>query len=170
MVVSKGDIAVEGVNITIKGSSGAADKTVDLTNETTLQVNTPSGKNSVTVPAEEGFYILNLRQDTLVGSQQNLGNDLGGRTITQEELKTKIDSLVQLTTGANISPQNRNFIVLPNQVVKVSANKKAKVFGPFTKIPGSLDADENGKAPEVFKFYTTTEMRELIANLKKQTI
>jgi hypothetical protein len=55
-------------------------------------------------------------------------------------------------------------------VVKVSANKKAKVFGPFTKIPGSLDADENGKAPEVFKFYTTTEMRELIANLKKQTI
>jgi hypothetical protein len=170
MVISKGDISAEGANITIKGTSGSADKTVDLIDETALQVNSPSGKNSINVPAEEGFYILNLRQDTLVGSQQNLGSDLGGRTITQEELKAKIDSLVRLTTGTNISAQNHNFMILPNQLIKVSSSKNAKVFGPFTKIPGSLEADENGKAPEIYKFYTNTEMRELIENLKKNTI
>ncbi len=170
MVISKGDIIAEGENITIKGSSGSVDKTIDLTDETALQVNSPSGKNSINVPEEEGFYILNLRQDTLVGSQQNVGSDLGGRTITQEELKVKIDSLIKLTTGANISAQNHNYLILPNQIIKVSSDKDAKVFGPFTKIPGSFEVDKNGKAPEIYKFYTNTEVRELIEKLKKNTI
>ncbi len=169
MILSKGDISVEGGNITLKGNSGSSDKTIDLGDETALQVSSPSGKNSITVPNEPGFYILNLRTDTIVGSQQNVGNDLGGRTITQEELKVKIDSLTQLTTGANVKA-GRSYLILPNQLIKITDNKGAKVFGPFTKIPGSLDADENGKAPELYKFYTNTEMRELIVNLKKMTI
>jgi hypothetical protein len=45
----------------------------------------------------------------------------------------------------------------------------AKVFGPFTKIPATLDADKNGNAPEIYKFYTNTEMRQLINNFKKMT-
>ncbi|MBA4140503.1 MAG: hypothetical protein H0X70_08365 [Segetibacter sp.] len=169
MILGKGDISAEGGNITLKGSSGSSDKTIDLGDETALQVTSPAGKNSITVPNEDGFYILNLRTDTIVGSQQNLGSDLGGRTITQEELKVKIDSLTQLTTGANVKA-GRSYLILPNQLIKITDNKGAKVFGPFTKIPGSLDADEKGKAPELYKFYTNTEMRELIANLKKMTI
>ncbi len=169
MILGKGDISAEGGNITLKGSSGSSDKTIDLGDETALQVTSPAGKNSITVPNEDGFYILNLRTDTIVGSQQNLGSDLGGRTITQEELKVKIDSLTQLTTGSNLKA-GRSYLILPNQLIKITDNKGAKVFGPFTKIPGSLDADENGKAPELYKFYTNTEMRELIANLKKMTI
>lgn len=169
MIIGKGDISAEGANITVKGSSGSSDKTIDLGDETALQLSSPSGKNSINVPNEPGFYILNLRTDTIVGSKQNLGSDLAGRTITQEELKVKIDSLTQLTTGANVKAGS-SYLILPNQLIKITDNKGVKVFGPFTKIPGSLDADENGKAPELYKFYTNTEMRELIANLKKMTI
>jgi hypothetical protein len=170
MVLSKGDITAEGANVTIKGSSGSADKVVDLADEKTLQITTPDGKKSINVPAEDGFYVVNLRTDTVVGSRQDLGNDLGGRTITQEELKVKIDSLNKLTTGANVSEQNHNYIILPGEIKKVTGNTKAQLFAPFNKIPGSLEADENGKAPELYKFYTNGEVRELMGNLKKMTI
>ena len=170
LVIAKGDISAEGNNITLKGSSGASDKTIELSDETTLEVTTPNGKSSLSIPAESGFYIANLRADTLVGSQQMIGTSLSGRTILQEELKGMIDSLNLLLTGANVKAENHNYMVLPNQSIKVSANPKAKVYGPFTKIPGTMDADENGKAPEIYKFYTNNEMREVIANLIKQTI
>jgi len=88
--------------------------------------------------------------------------------MTQEELRSKIDSLTKLTKGANISA-GHNYMLLPNQLTKISDNSEAKVFGPFTKIPGTLEADKNGKAPEIYKFYTNAEMRDLIANLKKMT-
>jgi hypothetical protein len=169
MIIGKGDISAEGANITLKGSSGSSDKTVDLGDETALQVTSPSGKTSVTVPNDPGFYILNLRADTIVGSKQNVGSDLSGRTITQEELKTKIDSLTQLTTGANVKARS-SYLILPNQLIKITDNEGARVFGPFTKIPATIDPEKNGKAPELYKFYTNTEMRELIANLKKMTI
>lgn len=170
LIIAKGDISAEGNNITLKGSSGASDKTIELSDETTLEVTSPNGKSSISIPAESGFYIVNLRADTLVGSQQMIGTTLGGRTIMQEELKGMIDSLNLLLTGANVKAENHNYMVLPSKAVKVSATPKAKVFGPFTKIPGTLDADENGKAPEIYKFYTNNEMREVIVNLKKQTI
>ena len=170
LIIAKGDISAEGNNVTLKGSSGASDKMIELSDETSLEVTTPTGTSSISIPAETGFSIVNLRADTLVGSQQMIGTSLGGRTIMQEELKGMIDSLNLLLTGANVKSENHNYMVLPSKAVKVSANPKAKVFGPFTKIPGTLDADENGKAPEIYKFYTNNEMREVIANLKKQTI
>jgi hypothetical protein len=170
MILSKGDITAEGANVTIKGSSGSADKVVELGDEKTLEITTPDGKKSINVPAEAGFYVVNLRADTIVGAYQSLKNDLGGRTITQEELKVKIDSLEKLTTGANISTQNRNYLVLPGEIKKITSNGKAIVVPPFNKIPGSFDLDENGKEPEVYKFFTTGEVRETIGNLKKQTI
>jgi hypothetical protein len=170
MILSKGDITAEGANVTIKGSSGSADKTIDLADEKTLEVSTPDGKKSVNVPAEDGFYILNLRTDTIVGAEQNLKNDLGGGTITQEMLKGKIDSLGKLTAGANVSAQNHNYLIAPGEIKKISASKSAKVFGPFTKVSSSIEADENGKAPEIYKFYTNGEVRELIEKFKKMTI
>jgi hypothetical protein len=171
LVMGRGEIAVKENEITMKDGSGYTDKTVEVNGDKAVayNVNSPAGKTTINVPAENGFYILNLRKDTLVGSQQNLGSDLSGRTVSQEELKVKIDSLIKLTTGSNVSNANHNYIVLPNQLVKVSSNMEAQVFGPFTKIPGTLEADKDGKAPEIYKFYTNTEMRELIANLKKMT-
>lgn len=170
MIIAKGDITADGSNITVKGS-GSSDKTIELSDETALDVTTSSGKTSISIPGESGFYLVNLRADTIVGSQQIIGTDISSsRTISQEEIKIKIDSLGQLITGANVSEKNHNYMVLPNKAVKVSANTKAMIFGPFTGIPGSLDADENGKAPDIYKFYTNTEVRALIDKLKKLTV
>ena len=171
LVLGRGEIKVTGNDITMNDKSGYAEKLVDVVGDKAVSynVNTPVGKTTVNVPEEAGFFILNLKTDTLVGSQQNIGNDLSGRTVTQEELKVRIDSLVKLTSGANVSAGNHNYIVFPNELKKVSSNAEAKVFGPFTKIPGTLEADKDGKAPEIYKFYTNTEMRELIDKLKKMT-
>lgn len=172
LIIGRGKISAQENNITMTEGSGYAEETVEIKGDkpATWNVTTPSGKTTVNIPDEKGFYILNLKTDTIVGSQQNMGQDLGGRTMTQEELKVKIDSLVKLTTGANVNPGGRNYMIVPNQVIKVSSNMEAKIFGPFTKIPASIEADKDGKAPEIYKFYTNTEMRDLIVRLKKNTI
>jgi hypothetical protein len=51
-------------------------------------------------------------------------------------------------------------------MVKISSNPQAKVFGPFTTIPGSFDA---GSVPEIYKFYSINEVRGIIDNLQKMT-
>lgn len=171
LIIGRGQITAKDNDITMKDGSGYTEETVEIKGDkaVTWNVTTPSGKTTVNIPEEKGFYILNLKTDTLVGSQQIMGKDLGGRTISQEELKVKIDSLTKLTTGSNVSAGSHNYFILPNQLIKVSPNLEARVFGPFNKIPGTLDADKNGNAPEIYKFYTNAEMRELISNLKKMT-
>ncbi|WP_018616132.1 hypothetical protein [Segetibacter koreensis] len=172
LIMGRGSITANGNDVTMKEGSGYAEETVEVNGDkpVTWNVTTPTGKNTINIPADKGFYILNLRADTIVGSQQILGTDISNsRTITQEELKKKIDSLTKLTTGANITPGSHNYMILPNQSKKISDNTGARVFGPFTKIPGTLEADKSGKAPEIYKFYTNSEMRELIANFKKMT-
>lgn len=171
LVIGKGEIVVNGNTVTMKDKPGYAEQTVDLTDnkEVAWSLESPNGKASVTIPAEGGLYIVNMRIDTIVGSKQNFGKDLNNKEIiTQERLKLIIDSLVKLTTGTNISAGN-NYMILPNQVSKISSNVNAKIYGPFTKIPSQLEADKDGNAPELYKFYTNTEMRELIAHLIEQT-
>ena len=172
LIVGRGKITAKDNKVTMTDGSGYAEETVEVSEDKPVSwsVTTPTGTTTVNIPEGAGFYLLNLKTDTIVGSQQNLGSDLGGRTITQEELKAKIDSLVKLTTGANVSATSHNYFILPNQLAKVSSNSNAKIFGPFTKIPGSIEADKDGKAPEVYKFYTNSEMRDLIVRLKKNTI
>lgn len=172
LIMGRGGITANGNDITMKEGSGYSEETVEVSGDkaTSWNVTTPAGKTSVNIPAEKGFYVLNLKTDTIVGSQQILGKDLSSsHTITQDELKMKIDSLTKLTAGTNVSP-GHSYFILPNQVVKITASTDAKVFGPFTKIPGTLEADKNGKAPELYKFYTNAEMRDLIATLRKMIL
>ena len=171
LVMGKGTLSAGENSITLKEGSGYAETLIELSGdkETVLTVE-GSGIKSVTIPAEGGYYILNLRKDTIVGAKQNLGKDLSSsRIITQEELKLKIDSLIQLTTGVNVKAGGSNFNIAPGIVTKVSANENARIYGPFTKIPASIKPDPNGKELELFKFYTNNEMRELIEKLKAQT-
>lgn len=172
LIMGRGGLTANGNDITMNEGSGYSEETVELSGDkaVSLNVTTPGGKTTISIPAEKGFYVLNLKTDTIVGSQQVFGKDLSSsRVISQEELKLKIDSLTKLTAGANVST-GRSYFILPNQVVKITANIEARIFGPFTKIPGTLEADKTGKAPEIYKFYTNSEMRELIANLKKMTL
>ena len=131
----------------------------------TLDVESPQGKYSVTIP-DDGLFIANLKTDTVVGSRQHVGTEGGDNHITQDGLKKKLDSLNKLVADQNVSEANQNYFIAPRQVVKISADTKGKVFGPFTSIPGSFDA---GSVPAIYKFYSMSEMRELIANLQKMT-
>ncbi len=171
IIFGRGKITAKENTVTMSDDFGSAEETVDVPADkpVTWNVTTPAGKTTVNIPEGKGFYLLNLKTDTVVGSQQVFGTDLSSRRIiTQEELKLKIDSLTKLTAGSNLSA-GHSYFVLPNQLIKVSDNGDAKLFGPFNKIPASLDADKNGKMPEIYKFYTNTEMRQLIASLKKAT-
>ena len=172
LIMGRGSITANGNDITMKDGAGYAEETVEVSDDKQVSwnVTAPAGKTTVNIPYEKGFYILNLKTDTIVGSQQIMGTDISSsRVISQEELKKKIDSLTKLTTGANVSQAGHSYIILPGQIKKIADNIDVNVYGPFTKIPGTLEADKNGKAPEIYKFYTNGEMRQLISNLKKMT-
>jgi hypothetical protein len=132
----------------------------------TLSAQSPAGK-FILHATGEGLYILNLQQDTVVGSFQRIGTGEGETTITQDQLKARIDSLQKLILGQNISQAGRNFFIPPGKMEKISDNTKAKVFGPYTSVPTGFDA---GSVPEIFKFYTNPEVREIIEKLVPMTV
>jgi hypothetical protein len=131
----------------------------------TLNIETPQGKFTLTAP-DDGLYVANVKTDTVVGSKQHVGAEGGEARISQEALKQKLDSLEKLTMDQNVSEANGNYFIAPGKIVRLTSETKAKVFGPFTTIPGSFDA---GSVPAIYKFYSMREMREIIANLKKMS-
>jgi hypothetical protein len=132
----------------------------------TLNVETPQGKYTIAIP-DDGLYVANIKTDTVVGSKQHVGAEGGETKITQDVLKQKLDSLQKLATDQNVSDANQNFFIVPGKAVKLTTEVNAKVFGPFTSIPGSFDA---GSVPAIYKFYSMREMRQIIANLQKMTM
>lgn len=171
LIMGKGDLQVNGNKVTMLKGSGYAEKEVLLTDKTATEftVETEAGTQTINIPADKGYYVLNLKADTIAGSLQVFGKDLSNSTvITQEELKVKIDSIANLTMGKNINGKT-NFMIIPNQVLKISDNTSARVFGPYNKIPSQLEVGPDNKEPEIYKFYTNEGLRELMDNLKKLT-
>lgn len=172
LVMVKGTLTVAENNITVKDGSGYSEKELVFkgNEKTTLTAESSTGaKSSFDVPAEPGYYILSLRSDTVVGSYQQVGAEsAGGQVISQESLKAKIDSLQQLTQGTNVSAANKNYLISPNQLLKVTENPNAVIFGPFRRIPAAgVEPAADGKAPEIYKFSTNNEIRELMEKLRK---
>lgn len=128
-----------------------------------LDVQSPQGKLSVSA-VDDGLYILNLKPDTVIGSYKHVGTT-ARTSISDQELKASIDSLQKLVADQNVSEANRNYFVAPGKMVRITSNTDAKVFGPYNTIPGAFDA---GSVPELYKFYTINQVRELIDHLKKQ--
>lgn len=170
LVMAKGDVSAEGTTITLKEGSNYAEKELELSGkeQTSLTVKNGSATTTVEVPAS-GSYILNLRNDTIIGSKLEMGKDLGNRMVSQEELKVKIDSLHKLALGQNVSAANHNFLAAPGKLVKISDNTDARLYGPFHKIPASIEPGKDGQAPEIYKFYSGSEFQDLIVNLEKMT-
>ena len=127
-----------------------------------IDVQSPAAKLTVSA-TDDGLYVLNLKSDTVIGSFQHVGEN-GESRITQDRLKQKLDSLRKLVMDQNVSDANKNYFIAPGKMVRISSNPKGKVFGPFTTIPGAFDA---GSVPEIYKFYTISEIREIIGNLEK---
>lgn len=111
--------------------------------------------------ADDGYYLINARPDTLIGSFQNYGATQSERKIiTQDMMLNSIDSLKNLVANKNISEQNKNFFILPFSSVKITSNSKAVVIAPFHQISTLEQVD--GKAPEVYQFWTINEIRKKI--------
>ena len=162
IVMASGDVSAAENTITLEQGSSHNELEVF---PTAASLTVKEGDNSRTVELPgNGLFLLNLKQDTLVGSYQRTGTEAGQQTITQEGLVQRIDSLKALAAGSNVSEANRNFNVAPGELVKISDNINAQVIGPFLTVPGSFEA---GKEYEIYKFYTMKEMREIIAKLEK---
>lgn len=171
LVMAKGSITHNENDITVTDGSGYSEVEVTLKGgeKSTINATGPNGKVSIEVK-DPGFYVLSLRADTVVGSYQKLSAEGGGgKMISQDDLKMKIDSLQKLTTGANVSAANKNYLVAPNQLVKVSENASARIYGPFRKVPEVIEPSKDGKEVEIYKFSTNNEVRELIGKLEKMT-
>jgi hypothetical protein len=169
LVYASSDIQVDNTKQHITVSEGTTHHEQELdftgTDPVKLDIQYPAGKLSLDAH-EDGLYIINLKNDTVIGSFQHVGADNGEAKITQDALKQKLDSLQKLVLDQNVSEANKNYFIVPGKIVKITSNPQAKVFGPFTTIPGSFDA---GSVPEIYKFYSMKEVREIIDNLQKMT-
>ena len=168
LVYANSDVQVDNTktHITVTDGGPHHEQELDFSggDPVTLDVQSPSGKLSLTA-SDDGLYILNLKTDTVVGSKQHVGAEGEGR-ITQDALTQKLDSLKKLVADQNVSDANQNYFIVPGKMARITPETQAKVFGPFTTVPGGFDA---GSVPAIYKFYSVREMREIIANLQKMT-
>lgn len=129
---------------------------------------TNAGANKELTVSEPGVYLLNLKNDTLIGSLQAFGDasTREGR-ITQDVLMERMDSLQQLMQGTNVSAEKKNHFLAPGDFKKISSKDNAIIVGPFRGIPASLSPDKDGAIPEVYKFITNKDARATLDRLTK---
>lgn len=161
LVISSGNFEVGENTVQVQGGSSHNEKEMMVTGDK-LTVNSESGSQDFDL-TQNGFYVLNLKKDTLVGSYQRVGTETNQQVITQDDLKVRVDSLTQLMAGQNVSEAKRNFSIPPQQITRITENLNAQIIGPFKRVPGSF---EPGKEHEIYKFYTNKEMQEIVDKLK----
>lgn len=171
IVMSKGKAEVNTDAKTIKATDGPGHDEQEVTlasGKTVFKLNTPAGEATVEL-LENGLYIVNVKNDTIVGGYQKYSDPKTSQQVmSQNNLKKQIDSLQLLSEGKNITAANRNFYILPNQAVKVTDNTQALVVGPYHRMRSAEKTD--GRDPEVYRFYSIKEVREMILKLQVLTI
>ncbi len=160
LVMASGDIQITGNTITLKPGTRHNESTFTAKGDS-ITVEAPSGTTSYAVEGP-GLYLLNLKKDTLVGSYQRVGTDNSQQVITQESLKHRLDSLNMLLAGQNVSAAGRNYNLAPFAIGRITENTEAQIVGPYVSMPGSFDPT---KEHEIYKFYTSKEMSEIIEKL-----
>lgn len=164
MVIANGDITASGTSIKITNpSDGAVEKVLDLKdpNNTSFTVDNNGTKSTIEIKPESGYYILNAMKDSVYGSQLVDGRDYNAEeNLGLDKQKLMIDSLKLVFQGKNISEANKNYLIKPGEVVKISDDlAHARVFGPFQALDNNIDAPEDGAAPVLFKFYSKDELQ-----------
>ncbi len=169
--MSKGaaEVDVNAGTILSKDGAGHEEQILNINSKkVSFKLTTPNGEATVEM-LENGLYIINVKNDTIIGSYQKYTKaDKAQNVLTQEVLKQKIDSLILLSEGKNVSAANRNFFILPNQATKISENNTAQVVGPYHQMRSAEMVD--GKEPEVYRFYSIKEIREMIVKLQALTV
>lgn len=172
-VMSSGKIQVDEATKTITLTPGNQHNEAELTlteKDKAITVKSAEGDNSFEVP-EAGLYILNLKTDTLIGNLVNFGNGGAPTSISTEQLEHIIDSTQQLINGQNASDEKKTYFIVPKTIKKLTTNMNAQLINPYKNIPYKVEADKDGKAPEIYKFFTAMQKREslneLIERMKK---
>jgi hypothetical protein len=153
-------------NITVTDGTTQVEQELDFNSgdPVVLNITGPNGKYTLEVK-EDGLFLANLKKDTVVGSMQHTGESRHTR-ITQQELQLQLDSLNKLVKGENISAAAKNYFIPPGQVVKISNVTNAKIFGPYQPVPSAFDASS---VSEIYKFYSLSEEKEIIAKLTEMS-
>ena len=164
LVVANGDINVAGKTIKVTNpTGGAVEELVDLKDakQTSYAVDIDGKTSDIALPAEDGFYIINLMSDTVFGSQLIEGRDYNAsEDLGLDKQKEMIDSLQLVLKGENISEANKNYMILPGQLAKVTGDViHARVFGPFHAMDTNIDLPADGQPPVLYKFYSSDELR-----------
>ena len=168
LIYANSDIQVDESqkNISVTDGNTQVEKELDFTSTDPVVLNITGPQGHFTLEAkEDGFWLANLKKDTIVGSLQHTGSTANTR-ITQEELNHRLDSLNQLVKGTNITAQAKNYFITPAEIEKISDNTNVKIFGPFTSIPHDFDA---GTVSEIYKFYNISEVNTIIQKLTEMS-
>jgi hypothetical protein len=168
LIYANSDIQVDESqkNISVTDGNTQVEKELDFTSADPVVLNITGPQGHFTLEAkEDGFWLANLKKDTIVGSLQHTGSTANTR-ITQEELNHRLDSLNQLVKGTNITAQAKNYFIAPAKIEKISDNTNVKIFGPFTSIPHDFDA---GTVSEIYKFYNISEVNTIIQKLTEMS-
>ncbi len=160
VVMASGKVSAEGNVVTL--DPGTTHNEISFeTSEKSITLKNGENSQQLELPSS-GLYILNVKNDTIVGSYQKTGTEVTQEVITQESLAKRIDSLHQLMQGTNVTTANRNYNIPPNRIIKITDNLQADIIGPYLRVPASF---EPGKEYEIYKFYTNKEVREIADKL-----
>jgi hypothetical protein len=168
LIYANSDIQVDASqkNISVTEGNTQVEKELDFTSADPVVLNISGPQGHFTLEAnEDGFWLANLKKDTVVGSLQHTGITANTR-ITQEELNHRLDSLNQLVKGTNVTALAKNYFIAPGKIDKISDNTNIKIFGPFTSIPHDFDA---GTVSEIYKFYNVSEVNTIIQKLTEMS-
>jgi hypothetical protein len=164
-VISEGsaNINTDERTITVSGS-GHEEKELMFYEDGKMDLKLLTQKGNTTVSlTDNGVYILNAKQDTIVGSFVNYtAPKTEGKRITEEEMKANVDSLQQILSG-NVK-YGRTYFILPGQAARITGNSDATIITPYHQMT-SMSA-EKGKTPEVYRFYMIADVRTTLQKLK----
>jgi len=163
---SKIEVDESQKNITVQDGTTQVEKELNFNSSgpVVLTITGPRGKYTLEAN-EDGYWLANLKSDTVVGSMQHTGATQQTR-VTQEQLKFQLDSLNKLVKGVNISAAAKNYFIVPGQIEKITPVTTAKIFGPYMPIPAAFDA---GSVPEIYKFYNLSEVQDIISKLTEMS-
>ena len=155
------NIDEEAMSVNSKATSGHTEKLLDYKTGDPVSIHVISANSDyeAQIP-DNGYYILNAKtNDTIIGSYQEYNAQQSGKTYSTDEIKAKVDSLDLLMKGQNVSAANKNFFVPPGKSEKITGNANAIIIAPFHQM--SSIAVTGNETPEVYRFYTIKEVRDI---------
>jgi hypothetical protein len=166
VVMASGKLKVDGETVLFEAGTQHNEATVTIAGDKVV-IKSGAASKEYALPSA-GTWLLNLQNDTLIGGYQSFGEAATREgKITQDQLQQRMDSLKQLMVGANVSAARKNFFLAPQELKLISTADNAILVGPFKGMPASLQPDNDGKIPEVFKFVSNKDARETLDRLER---